>query len=132
MGVSLAGTVITFLQWPPSYYLHHIDSGLKGHCWNHNLLSSADMVVWFADNVYGVMPQDVWLHISVWLMIIHQMLVFAFVMLPVFFMAEKACRVHTRSIWLRYLVRIPIGASCHTPPQHMQSSHQRVVPTCCQ
>lgn len=63
------------------------------------------------DSVYGVLPPSPALAASAWLMNLHQVLVYAFVLMPVFIYAERAARVHTRAFALRLAVRVPVVAA---------------------
>ena len=62
------------------------------------------------DSVYGVLPPSPARAASAWLMNLHQVLVYAFVLLPLFLFAERATGVHTRGYGLRLLVRLPVVA----------------------
>lgn len=61
-------------------------------------------------NVFAYFPPSVPQKISIVLMVLHQVIVFALFAFPLYFMAEKAVGVHEGApLWKRYLVRLPIG-----------------------
>ena len=62
------------------------------------------------DSVYGALPPSPARAVSAWLMNLHQVLVYAFVLLPLFLYAERATGVHTRGYGLRLVARLPVVA----------------------
>ena len=42
-------------------------------------------------------------------MVLHQVIVFALFAFPLYFMAEKALKVHSGPLWKRYAARLPVG-----------------------
>ena len=68
-----------------------------------------------AGNVYGVVSKfhyNGWLKASIVLMLAHQCIAYALYFLPLAFMAEKLCHVHTKPMALRVCARIPV---CRLP-----------------
>lgn len=64
-----------------------------------------------AGNVYAVAKRysdDVWLKISIFLMILHQAIAFAIYFLPLAFIWEKLIGVHTKPMWIRSFARLPV------------------------
>lgn len=61
------------------------------------------------DNVFGLLPVNTGLKIAAWLMVVHQFVAFALYCTPLLYMFEKLCGVHEKSLWLRYLVRLPVA-----------------------
>lgn len=62
------------------------------------------------DSVYGVLPPSRARDASAWLMNTHQVLVYAFVLLPLFLYSERLMGVHTRGYGARLLARAPVVA----------------------
>ena len=61
----------------------------------------------------GVLPYPDWrMRASVWLMNVHQVLVFGFILMPLFYYAERACGVHARPFGpARAAARVPVVAA---------------------
>lgn len=59
--------------------------------------------------MYGVLPVNAALKVSVWLMIAHQLVAFALYLTPLLFMWEKAIHTHHKPWYIRLPSRLPIG-----------------------
>ncbi|KAL1194059.1 Auxin transporter-like protein 1 [Cardamine amara subsp. amara] len=81
-------------------------------------LPSASAVYWaFGDqlldhsNAFSLLPKTRFRDTAVILMLIHQFITFGFACTPLYFVWEKAIGMHhTKSLWLRALVRLPVVA----------------------
>ncbi|GAB4818758.1 hypothetical protein N2152v2_005804 [Parachlorella kessleri] len=60
-------------------------------------------------NVFAYMPSSVERDIAIVLMVIHQVIVFGLFSFPIFFMVEKAFKVHTGAYWKRVACRLPVA-----------------------
>lgn len=60
-------------------------------------------------NVYAYLPRTIARDLSIVLMVLHQVIVFALFSFPLYFMAEKALGVHSGPLWKRYAARLPVG-----------------------
>lgn len=89
---------------------------LVGQAWVWTLVlphSLAANVVWGpglakSDSVYALLPRSPSLIASVWLMNLHQVLVYGLVLMPLFYYCERIARVHTRALPVRLLARVPV------------------------
>ncbi|KAH9566402.1 hypothetical protein CY35_04G128400 [Sphagnum magellanicum] len=59
-------------------------------------------------NAFAVLPPSPWRTFAIVSIILHQSMVFVLFVHPVFLVCEKFAKVHTRSLGLRILVRIPV------------------------
>jgi auxin influx carrier (AUX1 LAX family) len=59
-------------------------------------------------NAFAVLPPSPWRTFAIVSIILHQSMVFVLFVHPVFLVFEKFAKVHTRSLGLRILVRIPV------------------------
>lgn len=59
--------------------------------------------------MYAYLPRSIARDMSIVLMVMHQVIVFALFAFPLYFMAEKAVGVHSDSLLKRYAVRLPVG-----------------------
>ena len=92
---------------------------LVGQAWVWTLVlphSLAANAVWGSglaksDSVYALLPRSPALAASVWLMNLHQVLVYGLVLMPLSYYAERLARVHTRALPLRLLARAPVVAA---------------------
>ena len=64
-----------------------------------------------AGNVYGVMPRNAYLKTSIALMLIHQAIAFSLYFLPLCYIWEKLIGVHTKPLWVRIPLRLPVCES---------------------
>uniref|UniRef100_A0A383V9J1 Amino acid transporter transmembrane domain-containing protein n=1 Tax=Tetradesmus obliquus TaxID=3088 RepID=A0A383V9J1_TETOB len=62
-------------------------------------------------NVYGILPLTLAKKISIYLMLVHQIIAFCLYSAPLYYMCEKALRVHTKPIYIRVLARLPVSIS---------------------
>lgn len=65
-----------------------------------------------ADNVYGVLPINDAVRVSVALMVVHQFVAFALYCTPLLYMWEKFIHTHTKPWYIRLPSRLPIGERC--------------------
>eukprot|EP00882_Tetradesmus_deserticola_P028341 GHRQ01031570.1.p1 GENE.GHRQ01031570.1~~GHRQ01031570.1.p1 ORF type:complete len:343 (+),score=116.09 GHRQ01031570.1:318-1346(+) len=62
-------------------------------------------------NVYGILPLTLAKQLSIYLMLVHQLIAFCLYSAPLYYMCEKALRVHTKPIYIRVLARLPVSLS---------------------
>jgi auxin influx carrier (AUX1 LAX family) len=60
-------------------------------------------------NVYGVLPLNDLKRVSIYLMLIHQLIAFLLYCSPLFYMWEKLLGIHEKSIWVRAPARLPVS-----------------------
>lgn len=77
--------------------------------------------------MYGVLPINDAVKVSVALMVVHQFVAFALYCTPLLYMWEKFIRTHTAPWYIRLPSRLPIGKQS-AKPQHTLLQHptQRV------
>jgi auxin influx carrier (AUX1 LAX family) len=66
-----------------------------------------------AGNAFAIFPASPAKVVGIVLMVAHQLVAYGLFILPVCIMFEKLFRTHHKSLWLRLLSRLPVGAySC--------------------
>lgn len=61
-----------------------------------------------AGNVYGILPMSTAKQLSIYLMLVHQVIAFCLYSAPLYYMSEKLFGVHTKSMPLKLLARLPV------------------------
>eukprot|EP00882_Tetradesmus_deserticola_P025209 GHRQ01027672.1.p1 GENE.GHRQ01027672.1~~GHRQ01027672.1.p1 ORF type:complete len:406 (+),score=102.40 GHRQ01027672.1:318-1535(+) len=83
-------------------------------------------------NVYGILPLTLAKQLSIYLMLVHQLIAFCLYSAPLYYMCEKALRVHTKPIYIRVLARLPVckWSSQHAPRLNSSDSACSSAPDC--